>query len=128
MRRFAALALATSLLHLNLVRADVACAKHDHAGALGHGAADHTMEHHGVIDAQVAHERDAAGLADREQSCETPSQPECCQALASCSPAFGADAESALSAHVLSHDVAQAGLIEIPPSRVPTPDPPPPKA
>jgi hypothetical protein len=127
-RRYAALALAASLLNLNVVRADVACSQHERATA-GHETADHEMHHDDASATAMAHGAHALHHSEPlEQPGKTPTQPSCCQALASCSLAFGSDAGSAIVAFVLTHDVGHGALIDAPRSRVTTPDPPPPKA
>jgi hypothetical protein len=126
MRRLAGLALAAALLHLNLVRADVACGNHEQAENAGHGA--HAMDHDGKKSADAVHHGGAPDVAPPDESCDTPIQSDCCQALASCSPAFGGDVAPTIRSFGRVHAVATSALIEIPRSRVTTPDPPPPKA
>jgi hypothetical protein len=118
-RRFVALALAASMLHLSSVRADSACATH---GEHSKGSA---QMHHDDADSHSSH---SPGPGDsKDKSCETPSQPDCCQALASCSVALGFDGGARLAQHELAHAGVLAALTTAPLSRIATPDPPPPR-
>jgi hypothetical protein len=127
MRRFAALALVTSLLHLNLVRADIACAGDELEHDTPHGTMDHAT-HDGHVAAAADHLAGTHEPASSDESCERPVQADCCQALASCSTAIGGATEVAIGSVAPENRLAVAALIEIPLSRVTTPDPPPPKA
>ena len=111
-RRTVALLLALAMLHLNVERADAACAKHQDAPA-----ADHEGMQHG-----------ADAPAD-QTPCETPASPDCCQALASCAPVLGIDAGSTtISSSTIVPMTIVAAVIERPLSRSTAPEPPPPKA
>lgn len=127
LQHFAALALAASLLHLNVVRADIACGTHDHAGLPDHAAGPQAVEHKDGAAPVLIHDG-GPHVAANDQPCETPVQPQCCQALASCSPVFGAATESAIGHYLPPGGVALAALITLPLSLIATPDPPPPKA
>jgi hypothetical protein len=134
MRRLVALALATSLVQLNILRADLACDDHEQSavGAVGavaaEGTTEHAAHHDGAMGVPERHDvaRGDAGVS--EEACETPVQADCCHALASCSPTLGNRMEVARRAFTPLHAVAVAPPIGTPHSRVTTPDPPPPKA
>ncbi len=116
LRRLAAFAIALTMLHLNMVRADGACAAH-----AGHSAAsENSLSHEGM-----SHE---AGMQTDQAPCETPSQPDCCQALASCAPVLAMDARSEVAAGVAQHVAMIAAFNQQPASRSTAPEPPPPKA
>jgi hypothetical protein len=118
--RLAALALTIPLLHLNIVRADAACDKHETAPA--HSAAQHEMP---AGDRAVHHQ--AAPAEKPDQSCDTPVQVECCQAVVSCSPGLGELTVARIVIAQASRVVA-AGPIAMPLSRVTPPEPPPPRS
>lgn len=118
-RRFVALALAASMLHLSSVRVDSACATH------GEHSTGSAQVHHVDVDSHAS-ESHVPG-ASTDKSCETPSQPDCCQALASCSVALGFDGAARLAQHGLAHAGVLAALTNVPLSRIATPDPPPPR-
>jgi hypothetical protein len=109
------------MLHLNVQRADIACAQHSHAG---HERAHAATESHAGH--QSAHGNHQA--ASESKSCETPVQADCCQALVSCSMGLGlSDSQTAVPLASF-HDAAHALLLSKPHSRVTAPEPPPPKA
>jgi hypothetical protein len=129
MRRVTALLTSLFLLHLILVGADLTCTKH---GAQTAGAVAHTemsshegdvghANHHGPV--QPAGSRHAD-----DRSCEIPTLPACCQALASCGVTIAGN--SSADASDLSH--LAAGVVGVadgaPASWTLEPDPPPPKA
>jgi hypothetical protein len=122
MRRLTGLLTSLLLLHLTLVAADLTCAKHGVHGAAHASQSDGSShaEHH----APAA--PDAPG--HDETSCEVPTLPACCQALASCGVSIagerlaGSGGPSHLAAGVLS------GTDDMPTSWTLEPDPPPPKA
>jgi hypothetical protein len=118
MKRIAALLLAIPLLQLNALRAEIACGRHD--------AANHTE----VVAHEGAHANHAPqqGTHTQEESSDVPAQSECCQALASCSLAFGMDAVASSTATPKGRDTLIVALTDIPLSRIAPPDPPPPKA
>jgi hypothetical protein len=111
-RRLIALLLAVAMLHLNVERADAACALHHDAPAAGHEGMQHGAE--APVD---------------ETPCETPASPDCCAALASCAPVLGLDASSVtISSAAIVPMTIVAAVIERPLSRSTAPEPPPPKA
>ena len=118
-RRFIALVLSASLLHLSSARADAACTEHGTAPgatpATHHESAAST-NHHGH-----------SGDASEDEACKTPALPECCQALATCSVTLGSQASLRVDEIHLLHVSVVAALQRAPVSRVATPDPPPPK-
>jgi hypothetical protein len=124
-RRIAALALAASMMRLSVARADVVCAQHSHAPASRPAVPSHAMDHGETTPAPIHDARHEAPT--QHQACDTPALPDCCQALASCSLSFGGQATVAAFLPTTT-DAAVAALIEIPLSRVTTPDPPPPRA
>jgi hypothetical protein len=106
------------MLHLNFARADLACATHSNvaqAGAQsGAGHAHHVVSH--------------SHHATTAQSCQTPVQVDCCQALVACSITFALDDAAHAVAAIARHDAALAVAQSEPISRVTAPEPPPPKA
>jgi hypothetical protein len=118
-RRFIALILSTSLLQLSLARADAVCTEHGTAP----GA---PPAHHESVPIGDPHVHSAEAMED--EACETPTLPECCQALATCSITLGSQASLRVDETRLLHVRVVAALETAPLSRVATPDPPPPKA
>lgn len=120
LRRLVSLFLVGPLLQLTVVRADIACAKHD---VVDGAHAQHATHHatHGSVDAALD------GVAD-EQPCEVPSQPPCCDALAGCglSMSEASDRDSGQLA------IAKRAVVTAPSSLrfslLGGPEPPPPKA
>ena len=80
--RAAAVVLSLSMLHLNAVRADAACASHPEAERAAPPAATDHHAHHG--DASQAPASDASDSED----CEAPVARDCCVAVASCGVAL----------------------------------------
>ena len=119
-RRLIALALRAFMLHLNVDRANLVCATHSHSA--GRPSASLAHAHHNGMPAGHS------SATTESKGCETPAQPDCCQALVACSMLLGLDSASVAVASLVSHDnivvVAQARPI----SRVAAPEPPPPKA
>lgn len=109
------------MLHLNVVRADAACATHQMpAGQDAPVQRDMGGMHDG-------HDIDLAdGVADAA-NCETPAQKDCCQAVTSCSPALGFGVEAQIASWIPTHDAAGARLSARPLSRNTAPEPPPPR-
>ena len=124
-RRFAAFALATSLLHLNVVRADAACAHHESDSAPAQPADHPVLPHHDVAETTTPA---SDGHTGHETPCDTPAQSDCCEAFASCTPGMEIAAEMFVAAAGLPPDDAIGVFFEMPLGRVTTPDPPPPKA
>ena len=118
-RRFIALVLSASLLHLSSARADDACTEHS-------AATGATPTHHESVAPgdHLAHSAEAI----EEEACETPALPECCQALATCSITLGSQGSPRVDEAHRLHASVVAALETAPLSRVATPDPPPPKA
>jgi hypothetical protein len=110
------------MVHLNVVRADVVCATHvEHsAEPAGHTAHHASHQHHATAP-------DASSVAN-DASCETPSQPDCCQALASCSVSAVAAVEVAIAQANPTHVSAPSRSVLTPASRFVAPDTPPPRA
>jgi hypothetical protein len=111
------------MLHLNVVRADRACSTHAHhemptASQPEHDAhGSHTAPMHGTQ------------ATDADQSCDTPSQSDCCQALVSCSVVLGLNASArALTATPQNDGAVASALQRAPLSRIAAPEPPPPRA
>ena len=116
-RHVAAVVLALSLLRVNALRADVACARHEGAGKQPSGQLDAGVhEHHGQ----------ASSEEQPEEDCTTPVQAECCQALTSCSVFLELDAV-ALDAGLRGNDAVLTALTGMPHTTVAAPDPPPPR-
>jgi hypothetical protein len=125
-RGLIAVALGASMLHLNVARADRACATHVHgAGAhaqQGEHASHGTMRHH----ASPSH---AQHGVTADESCDTPAQADCCEAVVSCSVALGLDDSVRPATGVALHaNLIAAAPQRAPASRTTAPEPPPPRA
>lgn len=124
-RRFAGALTALLMLHLSLVASDAVCATHTtgHARNAQHQSAP-GGESRADMSAQMAHH----GAHDqRQRPCETPSQANCCQALASCGASFAASATRSLPP-ARANALVPSSVIDIPLSELAAPEPPPPKA
>ena len=121
MNRVAALMLAVPLLQLNVLRADLACSSHDRA--------DHSAQVESANHASEAHALHGAGehSGAPADDGDTPGQPQCCQALASCSIVLGLDDDASFERCGRTHAGVASVLAEMPHSRAAAPDPPPPK-
>lgn len=120
-RRFTAWGLVAFMLHLNVVRADAACATHQ-MPAHQNASMQHDMDGlHG------GHDRGRADGAADATNCETPTQTDCCQAVTSCSPALGFGVEKQIASWIPTHDAAGARFFARPLSRNTAPEPPPPR-
>jgi hypothetical protein len=122
MRRFTGLLTSLLLLHLTLVGADLPCAKHG-----SHGAANVSQPEtspHGGHHAPLR--SDAPGTYDT--TCQMPTLPACCQALASCGVSMAGErsADSGDLPHLVAGVLSGADVT--PTSWTLEPDPPPPKA
>jgi hypothetical protein len=111
------------MLHLNFVAVDAACA--EHAGVPGAGMG--TAHQHASM-----HERgsSAAGIeriVKLGDACQTPTQAECCHAMASCST-IGVASAVQTSRSLVAAPTLIASATETMLSRAIAPDPPPPKA
>jgi hypothetical protein len=107
------------------VSSDAACATHmsdAHAhgasmsmgsGSMGGGSMGSMHEHRGAVQ-------------EPQAPCDTPVQPNCCQALASCATVFAVGRASA-AAHRPERAGIAATQLRIPLSELIAPDPPPPK-
>ena len=108
------------MLHLNVERADLVCATHSHGAAREAAHVSHP-HHYGM---PAGH----SSATSESKGCGTPVQPDCCQALVTCSMLLGLDSAPVSVGSLGSRDhivvVAQA----LPISRVAAPEPPPPKA
>lgn len=119
LRRVIALVLSASLLHLSSARADAVCTEHGTATGATPAA------HHESAAPNDHHAHSAQAIED--EACETPTLPECCQALVTCSITLGSQASLRVDQSHLLHASVVAALEKAPASRVATPDPPPPK-
>ena len=111
------------MLHLTLVGSDRVCAKHgvDATAAAMHGSSAHSgMSHEQNHPAQTH--------GEQKEQCETPISQDCCSALTSCSPtivvASATTVVRAMSADADRPLGPQSSML----SRVPAPEPPPPRA
>lgn len=138
-RRFTALLLALFTLHLNLLGADFACARHSTAmgdGMSAHNsmpAADAAHTHSSAQGASTAATAPETGVAVSDNSnndppCEVPVQSNCCKALASCSVFYSASNELEVTSARNFRDMIALGAMTTPPSETAAPEPPPPKA
>jgi hypothetical protein len=127
LRRLYGIVTALLMLHISFVASDAACATHMTAGnhaEMSSAAHSGGMAADASMHSQMAH---AAGRAQQQQPCETPSQANCCQALASCGSAFvSSDARSALP--TLTRSEIFRRTVDTPASVFVAPDTPPPKA
>lgn len=118
--RLVGLLTAAFSLHLNVLAADSACATHAGSSAMSrashHGSAGHGP--HAVS-------REAGGRVN--EPCQTPSQPHCCEAMATCST-VGIGSQVYPSRHYVARasviDRATGSLL----TRFIAPETPPPKA
>ena len=121
-RRQLIVALSLSMIRVTLPGSDPVCAKHDSgvASAIAHLSGGHASGGHG-------HRFPASGKHD-QPPCETPSQADCCQALASCGISIGLGQERQTVEPLVA--VAHRGISRsaVLFSRVTAPEPPPPKA
>jgi len=109
------------MLHLTFVGADLTCAQHgDRTGR----SQEHAMGHHDHHIAASHVER----MAGAGQPCETPSGPQCCQAVTSCaiSAAFEGGVRPGSAPPV--RQAIEPAVMRVPLSQITSPDPPPPKA
>jgi hypothetical protein len=122
MQRLTGLLTSLLLLHLTLVGADLTCAKHGVQGA-AHASQPGTSPH-----ADHHAPSQPAGPGQSDTTCEVPTLPACCQALASCGVSIAA--EQSTESGDLSHLLAGAlsGADDTPTSWTLEPEPPPPKA
>ncbi len=111
------------MLHLTLVGSDRVCAKHgvDASVAVTDSHSIHAGMHH-----EQSHP--AQGHGEQKEQCRTPVSQECCTALTSCSPTIVV-AEATTVADLGSAQASRPNSLENSMlSRVPVPEPPPPKA
>lgn len=120
LRRFVALLLGLSMIHLNSLRADGACADHDQhsqpTSPTHHGATPSSLS-----DVHTKH-------ATQTEACDTPTLPACCQMLASCSTVLGVHNGAQVDQRGPIHRGILAAVEVAPASRVASPDPPPPRS
>jgi hypothetical protein len=119
MRRLTGLLTSLLLFHLTLVGADLTCAKHGVQGAAHADTSPHAEHHAPPRPAETGHD---------DTSCEVPTVPACCQALASCGLSLvgNPSAESGDLSHLAPGVLSAAD--DTPTSWTLEPDPPPPKA
>lgn len=123
LKRLAAMLLALPLVHVNVARAAIACDRHEAAAtetSSAHGHDAHAMHGSRSPDEQPVSRHDLPA-GDSETA-------ECCQALASCSLAFGGGDVQSLDRAPYQHSRAPSALAGAPRSRISAPEPPPPKA
>lgn len=122
MRRLTGLLTSLLLLHLILVGTDLTCARHGVRGGeqVAQLDASSHVSHHAAAPSE--------STSDDDSSCEVPTLPACCDALASCGVSIAADSPAATDD--LLH--LAAGILgapdDAPGSWTLEPDPPPPKA
>ena len=115
-----------TLLHLSVAAGDVACATPS-AESVGSAAQGMTHAEHGV--SAAAAESGAGTIDVAPHPCSAATHPPCCEAMVDC-VTFGALAASSVDVVSMPDPVARIGaaLVKAPPSFVPVPEPPPPKA
>ena len=118
-RRLVALTLSLSLLVLSAVRADAACARH------GEHATSATSAHD--ASAEGEHHSGHAPAATKNDACNTPVVPDCCQALAACSMTLGGTEAPCVNDAHIAHNSVGVTPDRAPMSRVTPPEPPPPR-
>jgi hypothetical protein len=118
-RRLVALSLALSMVNLNSLRADNACADHGEYSQLT------SPTHHGATHTTGSDVHTAA--ATQTEACDTPTLPACCQMLASCSTVLGVHNGAQIDQRGPIHRGILAAVEAAPASRVASPDPPPPR-
>ena len=125
-RRLVALALVTTLLPLNVLRADGTCTHREPVATppVAQHDAHPVLPHHDVVETSP----EAGAHAATGMPCDSPTPSDCCQALASCASGMEIAGETAIAVLTSSHDAAIAVFSAMPVSRVTTPDPPPPRA
>ena len=123
MRRALGLLSMLLMLHLTLVGSDTVCAKH---AVDSSAAAVESHSIHAGMDGEQEHTAQRHG--EQKEQCKTPVSQDCCNALTSCSPTIVVAAAPSVGSVYL----ARATRPNSPPSsrlsRVPAPEPPPPKA
>lgn len=111
-RHVVGLLVVLAVLHVNVVRADIACGMHDAAPSTGHEGMQHGTE-----------------LPADDGSCDEPAMSDCCQAVLSCAPALEPGEASAASRTTrIPHRTIATAVGQRPASRSTAPEPPPPKA
>lgn len=138
LRRLTGSFLTLLTLHLNLLGADFACAKHaptesgdatQHvmpttASAHRHGATPNATETATASRESVS----APELTTQQPPCDVPVQPNCCKALATCSVVFSSGNTLGVASTLNLSDLVVPGAMTAPPSERAAPEPPPPKA
>jgi len=115
-RRLLIVALSISMIRVTLPGSDLVCAKHE--SRLSHASMVHAVTRYGL-----------PGPAQHDQRpCDTPSQAECCPALASCGITAALGEERLIPAPQLVVEYRRASRSAVPSSRITAPEPPPPKA
>jgi hypothetical protein len=139
-RRITGVLLAAFTLHLNVLGADFACAKHgpgDHesvaAVATDDAAAPSHAEHASVSAEHSAHNHASVAstvpsVTNPPAPCDVPVQPNCCKALTSCSVYFSSGSELTIAGVDKVPDFIAPNAMTAPPSVRSAPEPPPPKA
>jgi hypothetical protein len=124
-RRLAAVFMAFLMLHLSVVSSDAACATHmSDTHAHGQGMSMKGGNTSGSMNASM--QARGGAVQEPQAPCDTPVQPNCCQALASCATVFAVGRASAPRQRPERAGVAATELL-IPLSELIAPDPPPPK-
>ncbi|MEP6831756.1 MAG: hypothetical protein ABJB74_00120 [Gemmatimonas sp.] len=140
-RRLTGVVLTLLTLHLNLLGADTACAKHGPANgdvtqhtmvmpvtAASHmHGASHEVTHHSMHTTETA-ASDVSNMTSEAPPCGLPVQPNCCKALASCSIVFSAGSELDVASIFTAPESIAPSAMTAPPSERAAPEPPPPKA
>ena len=117
------------MLHLTFVASDAACATHMVLGHAAMGAAAvvmHAPPQAMDMGAETVNQH-AGSQRHPQRPCDTPAQPNCCQALATCGTAFTASATRS-NAPPRSHAGVARSVVDMPVSELTAPDTPPPKA
>jgi hypothetical protein len=120
LRRMIGLALGAFMLHLNVERADLACATHSH-GMPASEHSEHAMDgHHGAAPESAP--------SDSHEDCPTPAQTDCCQTMVSCSIGASLSAERDVAEMEIAHAAVMPVAQSHPTSLIRAPEPPPPRA
>ncbi|HEY9228939.1 MAG TPA: hypothetical protein VIP11_19970 [Gemmatimonadaceae bacterium] len=119
-RRLVGIVLSLLMLQLSLLGADASCARHgDHGRVRSQTGTQHDA--HLMAPAQAA-------VANAEQPCETPTQPDCCRAMTSCAVNIAFGSGTRISSLPAAHEAIRPDAMRTPQSRITAPEPPPPRA
>jgi hypothetical protein len=120
-KRVAAFLLASSLMHLNAVRADGACLSHEMEAPVA-ASAQQADDHH------AHHDAAPTAPAPDDEPCDAPLAVDCCASVASCGIAFAGGERATSGICAEAHRLILPITLETPPGTDNAPEPPPPRA